>query len=86
MKSFVLGLVFCLVSAPAFAGSCPCERATTLTKSVVTTTTEVVQSPVRVVRGLRARVAANRAVRLEARAAKAEAVSAAGCKCEPKAE
>jgi cell shape-determining protein MreC len=72
MKSFILGIVFCLVSVPAFAGSCPCERAATVTKSVVATTKEVVKSPVRVVRGLRARVAANRAVRLQARSLKAE--------------
>ena len=89
MKGVFLAFVLSLVCVPVFAGSCPCDRTATVTKTVVTTTTEVVQSPVRIVRGLRARVAANRAVRLEARAAKAEAVAccpAAGCECEPKAE
>ena len=88
MKGVFLAFVLSLVCVPVFAGSCPCDRTATVTKTVVTTTTEVVQSPVRIVRGLRARVAANRAVRLEARVAKAEAVAAAccpaaNCECEP---
>ena len=88
MKNVFLAFVLALVCGTAFAGSCPCDRAATVTKTVVTTTTEVVQAPVRVVRGLRARVAANRTVRLEARAARAEAVAAAccpaaNCECEP---
>jgi hypothetical protein len=90
MKNVFLAFVLALVCGTTFAGSCPCERTATVTKTVVTTT-EVVKAPVRVVGGLRSRVAARRAARLEARAAKAEAVAAAccpaaGCECEPKVE
>ena len=87
MKNVFLAFVLALVCGTAFAGSCPCDRAATVTKTVVTTNRGCT-GPVRVVRGLRARVAANRTVRLEARAARAEAVAAAccpaaNCECEP---
>jgi len=84
MKNIFLAFVLALIAVPAFAGSCPCERAATVTKTVVTTTTEVVGVPVRVVGGLRARAAARRAARAEVRAARAEAraEALAGCCCE----
>jgi hypothetical protein len=87
MKNVFLAFFLVLACSPAFAGNCSsCPKVVTKT---VLTTREVVSAPVRFVGGLRARVAARRAARLEARAARAEVAACSpvtGCECEPKAE
>lgn len=67
MKNIFLAVVFTLVCAPAFADSCECSAGYGSGR-VVTTTSNVVGVPVRVVRGFRYRVAQRRAVRLDQRA------------------
>jgi len=85
MKNVFLGLILAFVAVPAFAGNCG-SCAKTVTTQVVTTTTQVVTAPVRVFRGLRARVAARRACRLGTRAVRAEAVAASCSSCEEQCE
>lgn len=86
MKNVILGLVLALVAVPAFAGTCPCETKAVVTKTV-TVTEQVVAVPVRVVGGLRARLAAKRAARLEARVERAECLAGcSNCACEGAAE
>ena len=67
MKNIFLAVVFALVCAPAFAGSCECSTGYAGGR-VVTATSNVVVAPVRVVRGFRYNVAQRRAVRLDQRA------------------
>lgn len=85
MKNVLLAVALTLAGSVAFGGDCPCEKAERVVTKTVVTTTEVVKTPVRVVGGLRARVAARRAARLEVRQQRAECVAAAcaaDCGCE----
>lgn len=71
MKNFVFAVCVALgLTGVAFAGECPkCEPVQATVTQTVEVTKTVVTAPVRVVSGLRSRVAARRAVRQAVRKA-----------------
>ena len=62
MKNVFLALVFCFVGSVAFAGECgSCKPVRSTVQATVGVAEKVVTAPVRVVRGVRSRVAVRRA-------------------------